>query len=105
MSAEAYGQRGSPPAISETTPLVAAEPIPINDGATEENGEHFCSRNSHVERPLPVKQVFILCYARMVEPMAFFGIFPFINEMMQTTGHLKEADVGFYSGFIVCMIS
>ena len=37
----------------------------------------------------------------MIEPIAFFGIFPFINKMIKETGNMKEADVGFYSGFIV----
>jgi hypothetical protein len=37
----------------------------------------------------------------MIEPMAFFGIFPFVNQMIEENGGLVEEDVGFYSGLIV----
>ncbi len=51
-----------------------------------------------------MKQILLLCYARMIEPIAFFGIFPFVNKMIQETGNLEEADVGFYSGLIVSFL-
>lgn len=34
------------------------------------------------EKPLPKDQLFLLCLARLVEPVAFFSIFPFVNEMI-----------------------
>lgn len=37
----------------------------------------------------------------MIDPVAFFGIFPFVNKMIQEVGHVAKADVGFYSGTIV----
>lgn len=40
----------------------------------------------------------------MIEPIAFFGIFPFINKMIEEMG-VEEADVGFYSGLIVSSCS
>lgn len=52
--------------------------------------------------PLPKLQIFVLCVARVIEPMAFFAIFPFVNKMIWETGDLDESDVGFYSGLIVC---
>jgi hypothetical protein len=89
---------------SESTPLLVAEPIPIDDSAEPE--EVVYDRNGgcigkHGDTPLPMKQILLLCYARMVEPIAFFGIFPFISMMIQEAGHLDEADVGYYSGLIV----
>jgi len=57
------------------------------------------------DKPLPRTQIFLLCFARIVEPIAFFSIFPFINKMVQENGHLDEADVGFYSGLIESLFS
>jgi hypothetical protein len=94
------------PVVSETTPLLgtsAQEPIaPVNDAKSlscesAQNGD----LQAYYEKPLPKLQIFILCYARVVEPIAFFGIFPFIGEMIFKTGNLEEADVGFYAGLIV----
>lgn len=97
---------------SENTPLLATaseEPvIPFNDseilqdapkGSDDEEDE---DEEGHVvEIPLPRKQIFLLCFARMIDPVAFFGIFPFVNKMIQEVGHVAKADVGFYSGTIV----
>lgn len=104
MSVVKNNQSNGALAASENTPLLVAEPIPINDDAisSTQQDEDFCNEHSHTDKPLPIKQILILCYARLVEPIAFFGIFPFINKMIQETGHLDEEDVGFYSGSIVC---
>ena len=60
------------------------------------------SRSSDVDdRPLPLGQIFLLCYARIMDPIAYFSIFPFVNQMILETGDIKETDVGFYSGLIV----
>jgi MFS family permease len=50
-------------------------------------------------------QVFWICFARVVEPMAFFSVFPYINKMAQEVGHLDEADVGFYAGLLESLFS
>jgi hypothetical protein len=57
------------------------------------------------DKPLPVGQIMLLCYARLVEPIAFFSIFPFIQQMILEVGGVKEEDVGFYSGLIVSILS
>lgn len=97
-------------AISENTPLLGAsadEPFaPLNDSeilnheAARENDSNG-PRPPQTEKPLPKLQIFLLCYARTIEPIAFFGIFPFISKMIFETGNLEEADVGFYAGLIV----
>ena len=56
------------------------------------------------DKPLPKLQIFLLCYARVVEPIAFFSIFPFVNQMIEETGGLSKKDVGFYTGIIVCRL-
>ncbi|KAE9372585.1 MFS general substrate transporter [Stipitochalara longipes BDJ] len=101
------------PAISENTPLLGTstqDPIaPVNDAEilnheSAQNGAHP-AHPAHPEKPLPKLQIFLLCFARLVEPVAFFGIFPFISEMIYKTGNLKQADVGFYAGLIESMFS
>ncbi|KAI9050323.1 hypothetical protein LZ554_005490 [Drepanopeziza brunnea f. sp. 'monogermtubi'] len=99
--------------LSETTPLLASAAdspaLPINEGSLldHDSTETTSARETrHVEdTPLPKTQIFLLCLARLVEPVAFFGIFPYINQMIQEIGKLAEADVGFYSGFIEAMFS
>jgi hypothetical protein len=56
------------------------------------------------DRPLPMAQIFFLCFARMVDPISYFCIFPFVNQMIFDTGNVKEEDVGFYSGLIVSLL-
>ncbi|GAW19401.1 hypothetical protein ANO14919_088870 [Xylariales sp. No.14919] len=56
-------------------------------------------------KPLPKTQILLLCYARLLEPIAFFSIFPYINQMAQENGDLAEEDMGFYSGLIESLFS
>lgn len=99
---------------SEQTPLLAAnEDIaptadPLVSEATTPSDPHGDLPETYhedEERPLPKRQIFWLCFARLVEPMAFFSIFPYINQMAQQNGSLAHADVGFYSGLIESLFS
>ena len=56
-------------------------------------------------KPMPRAQVALLCYARLVEPIAFFSIFPYISEMTKANGRLADEDVGFYAGLIESLFS
>ncbi|KXJ93565.1 major facilitator superfamily domain-containing protein [Microdochium bolleyi] len=118
-----------PVAATEATPLLAASPIvPVladqqqqqqqlrdsqassssatiagDDDAFDSDDD--ADSDSPVDKPFPRTQVMLLCYARMVEPIAFFSIFPYINQMLLRNGGLAEADVGFYSGLIESLFS
>lgn len=86
------------PTVSEATTLQGsgAGTFPENAvGDTEEDDG----------RPFPRTQIFWICFARVVEPMAFFSIIPYVNQMAQRNGHLDYADVGFYSGLIESLFS
>lgn len=61
--------------------------------------------DNHNNQPLPKWQIFWLCIARLIEPMAFFSIFPYVNQMAQENGNLADTDVGFYSGLIESLFS
>jgi hypothetical protein len=97
---------------SETTPLLAVSsenPVTQADSETLEinkiGGTATTSTEDEDEdKPLPVGQIMLLCYARLVEPIAFFSIFPFIQQMILEVGGVKEEDVGFYSGLIVSVL-
>jgi MFS family permease len=54
---------------------------------------------------MPVVQVLLLCYSALAEPVAYFSIFPFINEMLERNGDLPEEEVGYWSGAIESLFS
>ena len=102
-------ENGREPSVDETTPLIVTsgvDPNSINlrdeEVLSQQNNE---VSNAEDDTPLPKLQIALLCYARVVEPIAYFSIFPFINEMVQVTGNLDEADVGFYTGVIVSLFT
>ncbi|BDD60732.1 hypothetical protein MPDQ_004639 [Monascus purpureus] len=80
--------------VDETTALLPSG----TDGLSAPDG-------SGDEKPLPKLQVLLLCYARVIEPLAFFSIFPYINQMVQDNGGVADSDVGFYSGLIESLFS
>ncbi|OGE54815.1 hypothetical protein PENARI_c005G01570 [Penicillium arizonense] len=57
------------------------------------------------EKPLPMFQILLLCYARTIEPLAFFSIFPYVSQMVQDNGNVVDSDIGFYSGLIESLFS
>jgi hypothetical protein len=96
------------PKTCETTPLLNSTVKPpssiaeetVIHPATESHGNQIDDDDD--DKPLPKVQIFLLCFARLIEPVAFFGVFPFINKMIWENGGIEESDVGFYSGLIVC---
>ncbi|XWW97547.1 hypothetical protein V2A60_005531 [Cordyceps javanica] len=101
------GATDAAPEAQETTPLL--------NGGTE--GEQETRRDGDGApppppppppppgKPLPGMQMFLLCYARAMEPVAFFAIVPYIAAMVQRNGRLAGSDVGFYSGLIESLFS
>lgn len=92
---------------TERTPLLATGDVaPIADPADgDDTAEDGDEEEEDDGQPLPKWQIFWLCLARTLEPMAFFSIFPYINQMTQENGHLAHTDVGFYSGLIESLFS
>ncbi|KAK7693338.1 hypothetical protein QCA50_002906 [Cerrena zonata] len=66
----------------------------------EPSGSHH-PKGSKAVTPLPKAQLASLCMVRLVDPIAFTQIFPYVNEMMEylkvTEDHSK---IGFYSGLV-----
>jgi hypothetical protein len=99
-------------ASDETTPLLTnIEPTPISDPVhpTTADLNSIASESEEEvndeEVPLPKTQIFLLCYTSVVEPIAFFGIFPYINFMIEKIGNVEKEEVGFYSGLIESLFS
>ena len=106
MAPASSDRKGFDATVSEATPLLAASDAGTVIQSNEETiFQQRRASNGSIkgddEKQLPRTQIFLLCFARMIEGLAFFGIFPFINKMIKETGDLDEADVGFYSGLIV----
>lgn len=85
----------------EYAPLIA-KPGTVPE---EHDGEEDDADEEADEKPLPVTQIALLCLARVLDPLSFFAIFPYINKMVQGNGRLEDADVGFYSGLIESLFS
>lgn len=95
-------------ASDETTPLLAsiengpnAEVLDPTSQTLGTDGAHMDDENA----PLDKIQILLLCYTRVIEPVAFFSIFPYINSMIEHVGGIKKEDVGFYSGLIESLFS
>ncbi|CAI6333735.1 unnamed protein product [Periconia digitata] len=96
-------------APDETTPLLAASitaPVPQSAEVEQSHEEriHPAEQNDE-DAPIPKFQIFLLSYASLVEPVAFFSIFPYINSMINNVGGIDTEDVGFYSGLIESLFS
>ena len=98
-------------ASDETTPLLRSiDPAPINEApgqtpADNEDAVQEINNEDDQQVPLPKAQIFLLCYTSVVEPIAFFGIFPYINSMIEIVGNVNKDEVGFYSGLIESLFS
>lgn len=53
--------------------------------------------------PLPKTQLGALIAVRIVDPIAYQQIFPYINQLLADMGVAKPEQVGFYSGLVVRM--
>ncbi|KAJ5359974.1 hypothetical protein N7517_009165 [Penicillium concentricum] len=92
--------------VDETTALIGSSKVRYNDSTdTLDNSSGSAIDSDEVEKPLPKLQIFLLCYARAVEPLAFFSIFPYVSQMVQDNGNVPDTDIGFYSGLIESMFS
>lgn len=84
---------------AETAPLLS----PGLFGVDEQN--RISVSNAPRKDGFPKLQVVVLCLATMVDPISYFGIFPYIAEMIERNGHVKMTDVGLYAGVIEGLFS
>lgn len=94
--------------VDETTALLGSNKTKYGDDGPENPNSSPMTNDGGAkvdEKPLPKLQVLLLCYARVVEPLAFFSIFPYVSQMVQDNGNVRDSDIGFYSGLIESMFS
>jgi predicted MFS family arabinose efflux permease len=118
MAANKNTGRGT--VVTETTPLLhdsvgddtskTTSTDPLNGHVAKQSQKPDASspHTDHAtdeEKPFPRFQVLILCYASIVEPVAFFNIFPYINEMVERIGHQLPENVGYWTGTIESLFS
>ena len=64
--------------------------------------ENQKSLKSEKPTPLPVAALATLCTVRLVDPIVFTQIFPYVNEMMERLHVTSDpSKIGFYSGLVV----
>ena len=75
--------------------------IKLDDRSAEDG---CCTSNLRSSKmtPIPKAQLAVLCAVRLVDPIMFTQIFPYVNEMMDHL-HLTEdkSKIGLYSGMVV----
>ncbi|KAI7199865.1 MFS general substrate transporter [Hortaea werneckii] len=99
--------------VPETTGLESNSDQKPNGTSTKPsaapNGDGSGDRGEGVEeegeeKPMPYRQILLLCYTAMTEPIAYFAIFPFMPEMIFRTG-VPQSSVGFWTGIIESLFS
>lgn len=80
--------------------LEAAEDTPLLHDEALQLGPKESAKHGQPAERMRLFQLILLCYARLMEPIAFFCIFPYIAEMVQRNGDLPDSDIGFYSGLL-----
>ncbi|KAF3003074.1 hypothetical protein E8E13_007573 [Curvularia kusanoi] len=91
-------------ANTERTPLLASVATePVTEPATTDStdGVHAEDENA----PLPKVQILLLSYTRIIEPIAFFSIFPYIASMIEDVSGKGPEEAGFYAGLIESLFS
>ncbi|EJP70177.1 major facilitator superfamily transporter [Beauveria bassiana ARSEF 2860] len=87
-------------ASNSVAALEAAENAPLLHREASKPGPMESAKHDGVPDCVQIFQILLLCYARMMEPIAFFCVFPYIAEMVQRNGKLPDSDIGFYSGLL-----
>lgn len=84
----------------ETAPFLGED---LEHAIKLESYEHGRQRSPSAGKitPLPMAQLASLCVVRMVDPISFTQIFPYVNEMMDYL-HVTDdpSKIGFYSGLV-----
>lgn len=104
------------PAMSATTRSIESDSVNSCHGSDESTWTLVTSETQPLladtegqarirkRTPLPVRGLAALCAVRLVDPIVFTQIFPYVNEMIDGL-HLTDdpSRLGFYSGLVVCL--
>lgn len=87
-------------AVTENTPLLQHD-----DSRDNANLENANTQAEEEEPSFSKLQLFLICYCRIMDPIGFFGIFPYIAAMVEENGGLNEVDAGNFTGLIESLFS
>ncbi|KAG9245270.1 MFS transporter [Calycina marina] len=106
-SSPVVSNSAKPSIEDETTPLLVSTGVDPSRPEQDEllSHQNNGAGNENYDKPLPKMQIALLCFARLPEAIAYFSIFPFINEMVEVVGGVNQKDVGFYTGVIESLFS
>ncbi|KAJ5999781.1 hypothetical protein N7481_000190 [Penicillium waksmanii] len=113
MSSEAFTDGDADGRVDESTALLGSQAATRSAERERDSSSPYGSSpqndtaddGDEDEKPLPITQILLLCYARVIEPLAFFSIFPYVSQMVQENGNVPDSDIGFYSGLIESLFS
>ena len=85
---------------SDATLVDDSEAQPLLDPEASDGALYMPTKCTRRPTPLPKRALAAVCAMRLVEPLAFSHIFPYVNELIAGLG-VPSGDVGFYSGLVV----
>lgn len=88
---------------TENTPLLQSQVSSQDDADVEDGAPN--DDDDEESKPFSKVQLALLCYCRLMDPIGFFGIFPYIAAMVEENGNLDEVDAGNYTGAIESLFS
>ncbi|WRT63301.1 uncharacterized protein IL334_000206 [Kwoniella shivajii] len=89
------------PLLSPNGPAADFSTHPRRQESESESSESTVTKKPTKITPLPKVQLFIACFVRVTEPIAFMACFPFINQMILELGIVDDPKkTGFYAGLI-----
>ncbi|KAG9251276.1 multidrug resistance protein mdtG [Emericellopsis atlantica] len=95
----------APSSIESRSTTEASERSPLLGSGLFPRRDDNSFKDPKSDPPTARLQVLLLCFARLMEPLAFFSIFPYVAEMVQRNGNLPDSDVGFYTGLVESLFS
>lgn len=95
---------------TERTPLLSADNVAksVNTIADDNQDAGVLPLGPHEEdedKPMPYRQVILLCFVTLVDPVSYFIIFPIIGAMLVEVAGLPVKNIGLWAGLIETMFS
>ena len=85
----------------ETHPFLAHD-ADLEEGIKLDDTRRASSSKGTKMTPIPKAQLAVLCVVRLVDPIMFTQIFPYVNEMIDHWGITDDkSKTGVYSGMVV----
>lgn len=92
--------------MAQSTPLDESSTPNIYHEHPRAETQPLIERGQLYPSPLPKVQLGVLCFLRMLDPLCYTQIFPYINQFMSDLRVAKDpSQIGFYSGLVASIYS